>query len=107
MKNYSGTNRLMILRIGDTIKPYNNGRSLPVGDGRRYVVDSSFGPNRLVGLVVTSYEFSNGKVDFDNFELTPLYDAVPGEYEHVTRCDSTNSFCESNDTRNLPWSFPP
>jgi hypothetical protein len=80
MKNYSGTNRLMIVRIGDTIKPYNNGRALPVGDADPYVVDATYGPNRLVGLVVTSYEFSYGEVDFDNFELTPLYGEDPDEY---------------------------
>ena len=80
MKNYSGTNRLMVTRIGDTIKPYCNGRALPVGDGRPYVVDSRYGPNRLVGLVVTSYEFSYGEVDFDNFQLTPLYEDDMDEY---------------------------
>ena len=80
MKNYSGTNRLMVTRIGDTIKPYCNGRALPVGDGDPYVVDSSFGPNRQVGVVVTSYEFSYGEVDFDNFQLTPLYGDDIDEY---------------------------
>lgn len=80
MNNYDGTNRLMIVRIGDTIKPYNNGRALPVGDARPYAVDGRFGPNRLVGVVVTSYEFSNGEVDFDNFELTPLYGEDPDTY---------------------------
>jgi hypothetical protein len=80
MKNHSGTNRLMVTRIGDTIKPYCNGSALPVGDGRPYAVDDTFGTNRLVGVVVTSYEFSYGEVDFDNFELTPLYEEDIDEY---------------------------
>jgi hypothetical protein len=80
MKNHSGTNRLMVTRIGDTIKPYCNGSALPLGDGRPYVVDSRYGPNRLVGVVVTSYEFSYGEVDFDNFELTPLYEGDTDQY---------------------------
>jgi hypothetical protein len=80
MKSGSGTNRLMVTRIGDTIKAYCNGRALPLGDGRPYVVDSRYGPNRLVGVVVTSYEFSYGEVDFDNFELTPLYEGDTDQY---------------------------
>jgi hypothetical protein len=80
MKNYSGTNHLMVTRIRDTIKPYCNGRALPVGDGDPYVVDATYGPKRQVGLVVTSYEFSYGEVDFDNFRLTPLYEDDIDEY---------------------------
>jgi hypothetical protein len=81
MKNYSGTNRLMIVRIGDTIRPYNNGSALPTGDGHFDVQDNHYGPNRVVGLVVTSYEFSNGEIDFDNFELTHLYNEDPETYD--------------------------
>ena len=80
MKNYSGTNRLMIVRIGDKIWPVNNGRSLPTGGGKNYVRDNRFQSNQLVGLVVTSYEFSYGEIDFDNFKLTPLYNVDPDTY---------------------------
>jgi hypothetical protein len=94
MKGHAGSNRLMVVRIGDTIKPYCNGRSLPVGDGRRYVVDSTYGPNRQVGVVVTSYEFSDGEIDFDNFELTPLYGADPDEYTPPEAVIETNDEIE-------------
>lgn len=81
MGNYSRTNRLMIVRIGNVIRPYNNGSALPTGGGKFHVEDSHLGPNGLVGLVVTSYEFSNGEIDFDNFELTHLTDEDPYAYD--------------------------
>jgi hypothetical protein len=74
----------MIVRIGDTIRPYNNGSALPTGSGRTYVVDDRFGPGGLVGLVLTSYEFSNGEIDFDNFQLTPLYEEDFDEYTNTS-----------------------
>ena len=79
MRSHDGTNRLMVVRIGDTLKPYCNGVALPVGDARPYVVDGTLGPGQ-VGVMVTSYEFAWGDMDFDNFELTPLYDQDPGTY---------------------------
>ena len=35
-----------------------------------------------MGLVVTSYEFSNGEIEFDDFKLTPLRPGDP-EYDAV------------------------
>ena len=99
MKNYSGTNHLMIVRIGDTIRPYNNGRALPTGGGKTYVRDSRYGPNRQVGLIMTSYEFSYGEIDFDNFQLTPLYGDDIDEYLTET------SVSEEEESEILPMNL--
>jgi hypothetical protein len=76
MKDWDETNRLMIVRIGDMIKAYCNGKALPGGKA----IDDHYGPGRQVGLVVTSYEFDWAEMDFDNFQLTPLYEEDIGEY---------------------------
>jgi hypothetical protein len=76
MKDWDGINRLMVVRIGDMITAYCNGKPLPSGSAR----DDTYGPGRQVGLVVTSYEFSWGQIRFDNFLLTPLYEEDIGEY---------------------------
>ena len=77
MRNYTGWNRLMVIRIGDTIRVYNNGSKLPNGT----VVDTTYGPAGLVGVVATSYEFDKGRIEYDNFKLTPLYEEDIVEYE--------------------------
>jgi hypothetical protein len=69
VKGFSGWNHLEVVRIGDVIRVYINGRLLPNGQ----VTNSEYGRGRLVGLTVTSYEFDEGEVRFDNFKLTPLY----------------------------------
>ena len=69
ISNWDGTNRLMAVRIADQIRAYCNGKLLPGGEES----DPYYGPNRLVGLIVTSFEFSEGEIEFDNFKLTPLY----------------------------------
>lgn len=65
---YSRWNRLMVVRVGDTIDVYVNGFHMPHGT----FTDGAYGRNRLVGLLATSYEWSTGEVEFDNFQLTPL-----------------------------------
>jgi len=66
--DWDGTNHLMVVRQGDEITVYVNGKKFRKGQ----FTDSSYGPGRLVGLTISSFEFSNGKVEFDNFKLTPL-----------------------------------
>ena len=61
-------NRLTVVRAGDQIRVYVNGWHLPGGT----FTDGTYGRNRLVGLLATSYEWSVGEVEFDNFQLTPL-----------------------------------
>jgi hypothetical protein len=65
---YSRWNHLMVIRVGDTIDVYVNGFHMPHGT----FTDGAYGRNRLVGLLATSYEWSKGEVEFDNFQLTPL-----------------------------------
>lgn len=60
-------NRLMVVRIGDTIQVYANGVQLPGGS----YDDGKYGTNRLVGLVASAFE-GIGDAWFDNFKLTPL-----------------------------------
>ncbi len=77
MRNWDDWNRLMITMIDGVITAYNNGSRLANGqaEARHYA------PHRLVGLVVTSYEFSNGLIEFDNMQLTPLYEDDVDEIE--------------------------
>jgi hypothetical protein len=70
MRNYDDWNRLMVTMIDGVITAYCNGSRLANGQAEA----KHYAPNRLVGLVVTSYEFSNGLVEFDNMQLTPLYE---------------------------------
>jgi hypothetical protein len=51
-------------------------------------VGTHLADDRMVGLVVTSYEFSNGEVEFDNFKLTPLYPGDPDYEETIARRES-------------------
>jgi hypothetical protein len=76
VRDWDGTNTLMVTRIGNTITAYCNGKVLPGGRTE----DDTYGPGGLVGLVVTSYEFSDGEIEFDNFRLTPLYEEDIGQY---------------------------
>ena len=70
VKNWSSKNRLEVIRQGDLIQIWCNDRILPGGEDLR---DSRLGDG-YVGLMVTSYEFSDGEMQFDEFELTPLTD---------------------------------
>lgn len=65
VKNWAQTNRLAVAVRDGTIKAYCNGKELPGG----IVNGVSFAGNH-VGLIVTSYEFDEGEVQFDNFQLT-------------------------------------
>jgi hypothetical protein len=61
-------NHLMVVRVGNTIEVYINGYLMPDGT----FTDGTYGRNRLVGVLVSSYEWSVGDMEFDNFQLTPL-----------------------------------
>jgi hypothetical protein len=78
MRNWENYNHLEIRVIDGQIHAYCNGKWLPGGTATGKVLAD----DRRVGIVVTSYEFSNGLVEFDNFQLTPLYPGDP-EYEEV------------------------
>ncbi len=65
---YSRWNHLMIVRVDDRIAVYVNGFHMPGGT----FTDGTYGRNRLVGLLATSFELNKGEVEFDNFQLTPL-----------------------------------
>jgi len=70
--NWKGWNHLIVIRQGVDIYVYGyDVYSSPRLLGGPYR-DSSYGSNRLVGLVATSFEGDEGGVLFDNFRLTPL-----------------------------------
>ena len=81
MRAWDNWNSLEIRVIDGEIHAFCNDKWLPGG--------SEPGPHladdQLVGLVVTSYEFSNGEVEFDNFKLTPLYPGDPDYEETIAR----------------------
>jgi hypothetical protein len=69
-------NRLKISVIDGVITVFVNNKRLVNGQAEaEYYKDE-----RMVGVVVTSYEFSNGLIAFDDFKLTRLYPGTP-EYE--------------------------
>jgi hypothetical protein len=65
---YYDWNHLTVVRVGDQIDVYVNGWHMPGGT----FSDGTYGRDRLVGLLATSYEWNEGEVEFDNFRLTPL-----------------------------------
>jgi hypothetical protein len=78
MRAWDNWNNLEIRVVDGTIYALCNDKWLPNGSTE----STRLFDDRLVGLVVTSYEFSNGVVEFDNFKLTPLYPGDP-DYEEV------------------------
>jgi len=64
MHPWAQTNRLMVTVRDGTIKAYCNDKELAGG----MVSGIRFAGNN-VGLIVTSYEFDEGEVEFDNYEL--------------------------------------
>jgi len=64
MHPWAQTNRLSVTFRDGTIKAYCNGKELAGG----IVNGVSFAGNN-VGLIVTSYEFDEGEVEFDNYRL--------------------------------------
>jgi len=71
--NWDNWNHLSIVRIRDYIYVYCNGYPMPLPPPYyNYLVDGTYGTNRLVGLTVTSWEWSQDEIEFDNFKLTPL-----------------------------------
>ena len=65
---FSEWNHVTIVRRGSNIKIYCNGVQLPKAD----YDDGTYGTNRLVGVLATTYEINKGKNEYDNFLLTPL-----------------------------------
>jgi hypothetical protein len=90
MNDWDGWNHLEVRVIDGVISAYCNGRWLPGGDAEGEVLVD----DRLVGLVVTSYEFSNGEMEFDNFKLTPLYPGDP-EYEEEAQMREARATLET------------
>ena len=70
VKNWNGTNHIEVIRQGDHYQILCNDKVLPGGED---LVDSRLGDD-YVGVIVTSYEFSDGQMDFNDFELTPIGD---------------------------------
>jgi hypothetical protein len=79
MSNWDKWNDLEVRVIDGEISVYCNGKWLPAGTA----TDKRLVDNRLVGLVVSSYEFSNGLVEFDNFKLTLLLPGDPRYQEEM------------------------
>jgi hypothetical protein len=78
MRAWDNWNNFEVRVIDGEIHAYCNDKWLPGGsEPAKYLAD-----DLLVGLVVTSYEFSNGEVEFDNFTLTPLFPGDP-DYDEV------------------------
>jgi len=67
MDNWDGTNHIRLRRQGDLIDLYCNGKILP---GSNDLVAPPMGQRPQIGLMVASYEFSDGEMEFDNFEMT-------------------------------------
>lgn len=73
VKGFDGWNHLTVVRVKDLIYVYANGYQMPMpAPYYDYIRDGTYGTNRLVGLTVTSWEVNFGKMEFDNFRLTPL-----------------------------------
>lgn len=73
VKNWDNWNHMAISRIRDRIYVYCNGYPMPLpGPYYDFLSDNKYGTNRLVGLTVTSWEWSQDEIEFDNFTLTPL-----------------------------------
>ena len=73
VKGWDHWNHLVVIRIRDRISVYVNGFIMPIpGPYYTYFQDGKYGTNRLVGLTVTSWEANMGKMEFDDFRLTPL-----------------------------------
>ena len=81
MENWDDWNHIEIRVVDGIIDALCNDHWLPGGAAEgTYLAD-----DRLVGLVVTSYEFSNGEIEFDNLKLTPLYPGDPDYEETIAR----------------------
>jgi hypothetical protein len=108
-----GWNRLTVQSIGNEIHVYCNYQKLH--DEPIPYKPGEYGPNRLVGLIVASYEFDHGTIEFDNYRLSP--DPAPpdpsrlylpalstrwsGDYAHP--CDETNQYCEPNNSHDAAY----
>jgi len=60
-------NHLAVVRQGSSIRVYANGRQLG-----NEIIDNKYGTHRQVGVIATSYEWTEGESEYDNFMLTPL-----------------------------------
>ena len=73
VKGFAGWNHLEIVRIRDRIYLYCNGQRMPMpAPYYTYVQDGKYGTRRLVGVTTSTWEWNFDKIEFDNFELTPL-----------------------------------
>ncbi len=63
----SAWNHLAVVRRGSSIRVYANGRQLG-----EEIIDGKYGTGRHVGVIATSYEWTQGESEYDNFRLTPL-----------------------------------
>jgi len=80
MHSYDHWNQLEVRVVDGAIYTLINKHWLPNGTVEANEVHLVEG--RLAGLVVTSYEFDEGEMEFDNFRLTQLFPGDP-EYEEV------------------------
>jgi hypothetical protein len=64
-------NHLRVIRRQDTIYVYINGRRLDADNPDDKYIDSHYGTNRQVGVIIGSWELNRGESEFDNFHLTP------------------------------------
>jgi hypothetical protein len=80
MRAWDEWNQLEIRVVDGAIYSLINDNWLPNGTVEANEVNLVDG--RLAGLVLTSYEFDEGEMEFDNFRLTRLYPGDP-EYEEV------------------------
>jgi hypothetical protein len=80
MNDWDEWNQLEIRVIDGAIYSFCNDKWLPGGIVEAHEVHMVAG--RVVGVVLTSYEFDNGEMEFDNFKLTRIYPGDP-EYDEV------------------------
>lgn len=72
-KGHDSWNHLAVVRIRDLIYLYCNGGTMPAEPpDYTYFRDGTYGTNRLVGLMISSWEADFDRIEFDNFMLTPL-----------------------------------
>ena len=93
---FNNWNRLGVVRRGSSIKVYANGRQLG-----NEIIDSKYGTHRQVGVIHTSYEWTQGEVEYDNFKLTPLYPGDP-EYDEVIQMRAPRATLEPVEFETLP-----
>lgn len=97
MAAWDNWNNLEIRVVNGRIYAFCNDKKLPSGDAD----GPRLADGLLIGVVTTTYEFSNGEVEFDNFKFTPLYPGDP-DYEEAIAWGESGALIDSAPFDTLP-----